>query len=148
MDYVFGLITSGNEKVICGIWSEYKYAMGAAADIMAKCVSMAISRGAVDEALEIIDLIHHLDKEITEETFKTSETEGLVSSYQLDHFIFSFMTMPALKKAMEDEDSSVVVGAGGDHRKCVESTSGCTHTPTAEQLENGWVPWETEEVKS
>lgn len=148
MDYVFGVIVSGDDKVICGIWPELRYLHGAAASIMTQCAEMAMNNGEIIEAMKITGMAMDIPKDITEEVYKRLEDKSNVMTWQTDHFLFNFLAMPALKFAMEsDSEVPVIVGAGGDHRKCPYQDE-CTHSPTQEQIDNGWVPWETEEIKS
>jgi hypothetical protein len=149
VDYVFGVQTPTERNLLIGIWPEINYVWGAAASIMEECSVEALTNGCVQEALSIMRMAVNLDKDVSQEVFDSLDKTSETIRFETNHFIFAFMTIPALRILMEDDELNVVkIMPGSDHRKCVASEDGCTNTPTAEQLENGWVPWETEEVKS
>ena len=147
MDYVFGVMPAGSKKLTVGIWPEIEYVHGAAATIMEQCATEALVNMSIQEAMSIMHMAASLDQDVNQKIFDDMETSADVVRFETDHFMFAFMTMNSLKVLMEEEDSPINIGEGADHRKC-PYVKECTKTPTAEQLENGWVPWETEEAKS
>lgn len=141
MDYVFGLMTPKSNTVVCGIWDELRFVKNAATGIMNEIAEQLIMQLQMSEAMEIIKKAINIEENITEEFFKRmEENEDIISWQSTEHFVFAFMSMKGFKELATEEEPTVSIRVGADHRKCTDDE--CLHLPTAEMLKDGWVPWE------
>lgn len=142
MDYVFGVMSENDESVQCGIWSEMKYCLGAASQIMESVVAAEMSRLNFPDAIEIQDWEAGLHK-ITQADFDKAEKNETVMSVEVGSWHFALMPLSIYNKVNEEKNTDgkpyLEIRVGADHRNCPDKPE-CQKVPTKEMLEEGWLP--------